>query len=284
MIDAAWTRRQLEDGKTYQDLRIPSGAGLVGHCFTSRCSLNIVDAYCDERFDQRIDKATGYKTVSVLCVPTKRKTSADSEIVISVIQAINKTGGSFSKNDQLILSMFGAVASSVVIQCETQLVQSLKQRRTVTLMESLKLMAEDSLSRTKSPLEALLIIKTFLHKAFDAIDCAVFCPRTVSNSVTRFRVNEDSFALEKDIIETAATSLFSQIVNNNKITSTQYIAEKADFNIGVANGLYMHGIPVISRGICACIVEFVTISPNIDEQILNQFFHVSEKWMTLNFL
>ena len=45
------------------------------------------DAYDDPRFNQTVDKDTGYRTVSMLCVPLIR----DNQ-VIAVVQTINKFG------------------------------------------------------------------------------------------------------------------------------------------------------------------------------------------------
>jgi hypothetical protein len=57
-------------------IEIPVGAGLAGQSAESGADLLIEDAYKDERFNQAVDKVTGYHTRSVLCVPLKRQKRA----------------------------------------------------------------------------------------------------------------------------------------------------------------------------------------------------------------
>lgn len=54
----------------------------------------------DRRFNDEIDKLTGYKTKSLLCMPIR---NSDGEI-IGVAQAINKTpgGAPFSDDDEKV--------------------------------------------------------------------------------------------------------------------------------------------------------------------------------------
>lgn len=56
----------------------------------------------DRRFSDEIDKLTGYKTKSLLCMPIR---NSDGEI-IGVAQAINKTssGELFTEDDEKVIS------------------------------------------------------------------------------------------------------------------------------------------------------------------------------------
>ena len=56
-----------------QQIRIPSSAGIAGSVFTSGETVNIPDAYSDSRFNQAVDKKTGYRTRSILCMQVKNK-------------------------------------------------------------------------------------------------------------------------------------------------------------------------------------------------------------------
>lgn len=64
---------------------------LIFPCFLSK----------DRRFNDEIDKLTGYKTKSLLCMPIR---NSDGEI-IGVAQAINKTpgGAPFSDDDEKVM-------------------------------------------------------------------------------------------------------------------------------------------------------------------------------------
>lgn len=59
---------------------------MVGHVAHTRKVLAIPDAYKDSRFNAEIDKQTGYKTTSILCVPVVD----NKDRVLAVVQAINK--------------------------------------------------------------------------------------------------------------------------------------------------------------------------------------------------
>ncbi|CAF4373295.1 unnamed protein product, partial [Rotaria magnacalcarata] len=43
--------------------------GIAGYVATTGKTLNIVDAYSDNRFNRDIDQKTGYKTKTLLCMP-----------------------------------------------------------------------------------------------------------------------------------------------------------------------------------------------------------------------
>src|SRR5262245_11057031 len=50
-------------------LRIPASRGIVGECARSRQVINVKDAYADPRFNQDVDRQTGYQTRCLLTVP-----------------------------------------------------------------------------------------------------------------------------------------------------------------------------------------------------------------------
>jgi len=90
-------------------IHMPLGKGIAGAVATSGRPENIPDAYLDLRFNQAIDKATHYRTKSVVAVPVQK---ADGE-VIAVIQAINRTDDEpFNAEDQ---SMLMAVANAAAV-------------------------------------------------------------------------------------------------------------------------------------------------------------------------
>ena len=50
-------------------IRIPLQTGIVGHVVVSGKSVNIIDAYADDRFNKQIDQRTNYRTKTILCAP-----------------------------------------------------------------------------------------------------------------------------------------------------------------------------------------------------------------------
>lgn len=109
-----WTQvaQGLEGSKT---IRIPmDGTSIVAYCAKSREVINIPDAYKDERFDPAVDKQTGYRTKSVLCVPMLNR----SGNIIGVFQVLNKDGGPFTSEDQEWLQALSAVAAGLIEQAQ----------------------------------------------------------------------------------------------------------------------------------------------------------------------
>ncbi|KAM7282323.1 putative 3',5'-cyclic phosphodiesterase pde-5 isoform X2 [Ixodes scapularis] len=52
-----------------KEIRFPLGTGIAGHVAQTGESLNIPDAYEDDRFNRAVDQQTGYTTKSLLCMP-----------------------------------------------------------------------------------------------------------------------------------------------------------------------------------------------------------------------
>ena len=104
----------LYDGTTHElwskvaegtsEIRIPTGAGIAGTVFATGNTINIPDAYADERFNPAIDKATGYITRSILCMPV----ITNEGKTIGVTQVLNKVGGPFGPRDEKRLMALGA--------------------------------------------------------------------------------------------------------------------------------------------------------------------------------
>ncbi|CDQ71823.1 unnamed protein product [Oncorhynchus mykiss] len=80
------------------EVQVPWGKGIIGYVAEHGETVNIPDAYQDRRFSDEIDKLSGYKTKSLLCMPIH---NSDGEI-IGVAQAINKSPGGalFTEDDE----------------------------------------------------------------------------------------------------------------------------------------------------------------------------------------
>lgn len=96
-------------------IRIPiAGTSIVAYCARSAEIINIADAYEDDRFDPAVDKQTGYRTRSVLCVPMQNRSGA----VIGVFQVLNKSDGPFTSEDEDWLEGLAAVAAGLIEQAQ----------------------------------------------------------------------------------------------------------------------------------------------------------------------
>ena len=107
--------------------------GIAGLVATTKRSINLKDAYEHPKFDIRFDKLTGYRTRSVLCVPMLNT----QDDVIGVVQVLNKHTGTFSVEDNHLLS---ALASQAAITLEAlRLECALQDSNTVLRQTSKKL-------------------------------------------------------------------------------------------------------------------------------------------------
>lgn len=90
--------------------RIAVGDGLVGECLAGREIINVPDAYGDPRFRGAVDKATGYKTQTVLNVPLL----GWEKQPVGVLQLLNKQIGEFDRDDELVASALAAQCAVAV--------------------------------------------------------------------------------------------------------------------------------------------------------------------------
>jgi GAF domain-containing protein len=93
-----WSRVAQGDGIT--EIRVPLGAGIAGHVAATGETVNLQEAYDDPRFNREVDRRTGYRTRSLLCMPIRDR---DGEIA-GAVQALNKRGGTFDDEDEDLLS------------------------------------------------------------------------------------------------------------------------------------------------------------------------------------
>ncbi|KAM9487751.1 dual 3',5'-cyclic-AMP and -GMP phosphodiesterase 11A [Clarias gariepinus] len=88
----------------FAEVQLPWGKGIIGYVAEHGETVNVPNAYEDHRFSDEIDKLTGYKTQSILCMAI---CNSDGE-VIGVVQAINKkpSGTPFTEDDEKVLQMY----------------------------------------------------------------------------------------------------------------------------------------------------------------------------------
>jgi adenylate cyclase len=104
-----WSMKASGDGVT--EIRFPATVGLAGDCATRREEVNVKDAYEDPRFNQAVDKKTGFRTRTVLCLPVCDRDGG----VRGVTQAINKKGGTFDRED---VELLAAISSQIGVALE----------------------------------------------------------------------------------------------------------------------------------------------------------------------
>jgi adenylate cyclase len=97
-------------GDAIGEIRFPCHLGVAGSIFTSGEAEIIADAYADPRFNQEVDRHTGYHTRNILCVPIRNK----KRQVIGVTQVLNKRTGEFDAEDQRLLEGLSLQASAAL--------------------------------------------------------------------------------------------------------------------------------------------------------------------------
>ncbi len=98
-----------------KEIRQKIGKGISGYVAQTGETINIPDAYRDERFDPTTDKKTGYRTRSILCMPVWEPLSpVNGREIMGVIQVLNKKDGAFTTEDEELLETLSAqVAISI---------------------------------------------------------------------------------------------------------------------------------------------------------------------------
>ncbi len=102
---------KLAQGITLREIRLKLGEGIAGYVAKSCEPVIVNDAYRDERFNDSIDRITGFKTRSVICIPLINKVKEP----VGVLQVLNKIDSDFNDAD---LSLLKALGSQIVVAIE----------------------------------------------------------------------------------------------------------------------------------------------------------------------
>ncbi|XP_041360907.1 cAMP and cAMP-inhibited cGMP 3',5'-cyclic phosphodiesterase 10A-like [Gigantopelta aegis] len=95
-----------------QHIRFPFHKGIAGHVYQTGEPVNIADAYTDERFNPEVDKQTGYRTKSILCMPIINKSR-----VVGVLQMVNSLSSDhFTNADENAFKTY-AVYCALALHC-----------------------------------------------------------------------------------------------------------------------------------------------------------------------
>jgi len=92
------------------EIRFSARLGIAGDAARSGSIVVVPDAYADPRFNQDIDRQTGYRTRNIISVPL---VTPDRE-VIGVLQLLNKLEGGFDESDKVLASALGALIAMAI--------------------------------------------------------------------------------------------------------------------------------------------------------------------------
>uniref|UniRef100_F6Y8R5 GAF domain-containing protein n=1 Tax=Ciona intestinalis TaxID=7719 RepID=F6Y8R5_CIOIN len=118
------------------------GQGIAGMVALTGTALNIPDAYKDSRFNQSVDKKTGYRTRSILCMPIR---DGDKRIV-GVAQVINKIEGAFTTKDEKIFASYLGFCGVAIHNAQIFEKIQLENRRNEILLDLARVLFEEQSS------------------------------------------------------------------------------------------------------------------------------------------
>lgn len=104
-----WSKIASGKGLKYSEIHLPlHGNNIACAVAKSGHTINLADAYSDERFSKELDVITGFKTTALLAVPLKNKEGK----VIGVFQLNNKEDNTpFNSRDEGLLKLLATLAS-----------------------------------------------------------------------------------------------------------------------------------------------------------------------------
>lgn len=109
LVDAAtgelWSR--VAESGNVQELRVPGGKGIAGWVAEYKEVLNLKDAAADYRFRVETDQYPGSRTDTVLCAPIW----TPANVLLGVVQVINKRDGVFADHDETLIRAFASQAA-----------------------------------------------------------------------------------------------------------------------------------------------------------------------------
>ncbi len=92
------------------EIRFPADRGIAGEVATTGRICNVPDAYADPRFNQQIDRQTGFHTRNILAFPLIDM----NNVPIGVLQVLNKYDGPFSAEDEELAITLSAQAGVAI--------------------------------------------------------------------------------------------------------------------------------------------------------------------------
>ena len=108
-----WLRVAEEEGGRPVEVRMPMSAGIAGQVATTGEGLRVDDAYRHPEFNPEVDRQTGFRTRTVLCLPIRSQEGR----VFAVAQLLNRCDGKpFGQEDE---ARFRDFASSLGVILET---------------------------------------------------------------------------------------------------------------------------------------------------------------------
>jgi phosphoserine phosphatase RsbU/P len=110
LADEAGQRLELRVARDLAPLHASWGRGVVGHCAATHEIVNVADAYADSRFNPEVDRASGFRTRSILALPLVDAAGR----LVGVLQLLNKRSGPFDEGDENLATALAAPCAAAL--------------------------------------------------------------------------------------------------------------------------------------------------------------------------
>jgi signal transduction histidine kinase/putative methionine-R-sulfoxide reductase with GAF domain len=210
-------------GGAVQEIRLKMGEGIAGWVARSGATVNIPDAYADERFQKEIDQRTGFRTRSILCMPMPNHQGR----IIGVVQVLNKRDRPFDADDE---SLLGAVAAHSGIAIENSKLYLSVLAKNAALVE-----AQEQLRRKVEDLDLLVEIQR-------EMSAAVGLDELLDRLLARAMQLVEAEAGAVLLVDRASGELFFRAAQGG---SSEIKRFKLASGHGVAGWVAMHRAPLI---------------------------------------
>ncbi|KAJ8415899.1 hypothetical protein AAFF_G00404560 [Aldrovandia affinis] len=161
-VHSGTTVRPSSSTLNSNEVQVPWGKGIIGYVAEHGETVNIPNAYEDHRFSDEIDKLTGYKTQSILCMAI---CNSDGD-VIGVVQAINKnpSGTPFTEDDEKVLQMYLPFCGISISNAKLFLESRKEYDRSRALLEVVNDLFEEQTDLEK-------IVRKIMQRALTLLQC-----------------------------------------------------------------------------------------------------------------
>lgn len=116
-----WSRVTAGDERL--EIHLPYGQGMAGHAAQSGEPLRVDDVTTCAYFDPAVDKRSGFRTVSALCMPIRSRDG----VMVAVLQLLNSAEG-FSADDLSFLELMGVHVAQALANVQAQSLKLERQR------------------------------------------------------------------------------------------------------------------------------------------------------------
>jgi adenylate cyclase len=134
-----WSKIAQGEGEKPLEIRVPLNVGIAGHVAATGKCLNIADVYSHPLFNRDVDRQTGYRTRSVLCMPifsTKNR-------VVAVVQLMNKAGNEFfDAEDERQFREFASSIGIILESCNSFYIAARNQKGVAALLKATSCLAQ----------------------------------------------------------------------------------------------------------------------------------------------